>query len=141
VKQALDECHILLKFLPAHSSDQVQPLDLGIFSTFKRMYMKRLALVVTSQQTGQIIRMCDAWREAALPRNIVSAFRRAGLVPIASAGTFYLAVDRTEADKVRHWRNALFVEQHRMRDGGRESLKKLFKQLFRGLFLVLAASA
>jgi hypothetical protein len=111
---------INVKPIPPHSSDQVQALDLGIFGTFKRYYTRPLSVHVTSRQTGQAIRMCNAWIEATVPHVIVGAFRRSGLVPIQGEnGLFYLQIERNQARQLRHWRNAPFTEDGMGDDGRR----------------------
>jgi hypothetical protein len=44
VQTILDEQGILLHFIPPHSLDQAQSLDLGVFGNLKRAYMKRLGI-------------------------------------------------------------------------------------------------
>jgi hypothetical protein len=143
VRQAPVECHIRPVLIPTHPSDQVQPLDLGIFSTFKRLYMKRLALAVTIHQSGQIIRMCEAWRQPALPRNIARLFGVPGLCRSQVLGRSILPSTILKRTKfgIGEMRLASNRSLHRMRDGRRESLKTRFKQLFRDPFLALAVSA
>jgi hypothetical protein len=51
VQTILDEQGILFHFIPPHSSDQTQPLDLGVFGNLKRGYMKRLGIKTSTKQT------------------------------------------------------------------------------------------
>jgi hypothetical protein len=54
--------------------------------------------------------MFDAWHRGTLPRPIVSAFRRAGVVPFQEDWEAYLRVDRNTPTRVRDWMEALHVE-------------------------------
>jgi hypothetical protein len=57
---------------------------LGIFGVFKLFGKRKPRFAVMStfeHQTAQVIKMCDAWETATIPRNVVEAFRAAGLVP------------------------------------------------------------
>jgi hypothetical protein len=111
VEAELQAHRILVKPLVPHASDQIQPLDLGIYGLFKRYYMRSLSVQVKAAQTAQAIKMCNAWIEAAVPHIIVGAFRRAGMAPeITAAGRVYLRVDKSLATQVRDWRAAPFVE-------------------------------
>jgi hypothetical protein len=50
VQTILDEQGILLRFIPLHSLDQTQPLDLGVFGNLKRAYLKQLGIKTSTKQ-------------------------------------------------------------------------------------------
>jgi hypothetical protein len=70
--------------------------------------MKRFGIKTSTKQTDQVIRMCDAWQTATLPRNIMSVFQCTGFTPIADGQTFYLQVNQSEAKKGRHLKSKPF---------------------------------
>ena len=106
-------------FLPAHSSDQIQPLDLGIFGVMKA----RMAGMQTDASFGpvsrQIMRMFDAWQMTTTPSNVVMAFRRAGLKVTwkQTEHDTYVSVDTRYATKVRHLQqqDGFLIERDRRR--------------------------
>jgi hypothetical protein len=102
---------IFLIPLPPHSSDLTQPLDLGVFAAVKRSYMNPINMRTVSVQSGQVMRMFDAWVRGTVPRTIVNSFRAAGLVPYEESGEICLRVDRTAAKRVRHWREGPYIEE------------------------------
>jgi hypothetical protein len=116
---ASDELTALLRshqiipvFSPPQTSDQTQPLDLGVFASLKRADMQRIAIQDVSRQTAHVIRILDSWQRAGLPRVIVSAFRAAGLVPsIGPDNRSYLKIEGSVATRVRHWSSAPHLEE------------------------------
>jgi hypothetical protein len=46
--------------LPPHSSDQTQPLDLGVFAVVKRFSLLPITRAY-SRQSSQVMRIFDAW--------------------------------------------------------------------------------
>jgi hypothetical protein len=121
--QELEANQILLRVFPPHTSDQLQPLDLGIFGVFKRHFMNRIPVVTRERQSSDVIRMCDAWQQATLPRNIVSAFQSAGLDSYKGVdGKWYMTFQREFASRVRHWRTAP-AQQELRGDEGRKRLR------------------
>lgn len=84
----LDECsynNVYPFQEPSGSSDQVQPLDLGIFGAQKatkpRCSTKHKEL---SENSKNIIEIVDSWHRVTTPSNIVSAFNQAGIFVIES---------------------------------------------------------
>lgn len=99
-----DEGIIVLP-LPAHASDQCQPLDLGIF-TVQKGKMPRISVdTKLSAQTIQLIRMIDSFTKAASISNVVKAFKIGGIVSHydIKEKKLFPSVDRTCATRVRHW--------------------------------------
>jgi hypothetical protein len=86
IRDEFEQNKIVLLLLPPHTSDQIQALDLGIFGVFKLYSQKQLNMQTYERQTAQVIKMCDAWQRATIPRNVVNAFRAAGLVPVTGEG-------------------------------------------------------
>jgi hypothetical protein len=92
-------------FFPPHSSDQVRPMDLGIFALEKTEAARCRPHRNLNSQTRKIIKMVDAYGRATTPNNIVSSFRRAGIVSEwqPSRGALIARVDQEHATQVRDW--------------------------------------
>ena len=78
----LDECtyHGVFPFPePPGTSDQIQPLDLGLFSAQKAIKARLQNHKDVCENTNNIIKIIDSWQKCATPSNIVSAFRQAGI--------------------------------------------------------------
>lgn len=88
-----EEENVICRFIPAHTSDQLQPLDLGIFANQKRWQTNITVDADLNRQTKQVIKMCDSYRMATTHKNIVSAFRKAGFVTRWDDTTDTLMVD------------------------------------------------
>lgn len=69
---------IELPLLP-HSSDQCQPLDLGIFHVQKGRMQRLYVDPKLSPQTSQLIKMLDRLTQASIRSNVVNAFKCAGI--------------------------------------------------------------
>jgi hypothetical protein len=64
------------------------------------------------RQSAEVMRICQGWQRATIPRNVVVAFRSAGLVPFERPdGWWYLKLSKEEVIKVRHWGNAPVLEE------------------------------
>jgi hypothetical protein len=70
---------IIPVWLPPHSSNQLQMLDLCIFGVTKRLIFKANKLEKVNLQSDHIIRILDGFMAAAVPRNVVASFRNAGI--------------------------------------------------------------
>lgn len=93
-------------FLPAHSSDQTQALDLGIFGLEKAEAMRtRISCDDLGPQTRQVARALVGYMKACVPINVIGAFRQAGIVSHFSKarGALVPTVNRQSAKRVRHW--------------------------------------
>jgi hypothetical protein len=71
--------NVLPIWLPPHSSNQLQPLDLCIFGVTKRFLCRANKLEKVNLQTGHIVNILESFMTAAIPRNIIAAFRNAGI--------------------------------------------------------------
>ena len=102
--EMLEEANILCVFFPPHTSDQLQPCDLGIFGNQKH-YQSRITVEPTlNRQTKQVVRMVDSFRCATTPKNVVGAFRKSGLVTfLDETMRLMIRVDRSHATAVRHF--------------------------------------
>ena len=106
--------NIVCRLIPPHTSDQLQPLDLGIFGIQKRWQTNITVESSLNCQTKQIIKICDSYRMATTHKNVVAAFKRAGLVTRLDETTLTLMMDvnrscatavREVADQTDHDRN------------------------------------
>ena len=75
------ELNIRIFFLPSHSSNQTQPLDLGIFHVHKH-FIRKYSLKNTDDSVlvKRIIDIYSAWTRAAIVENITNAFAAAGAI-------------------------------------------------------------
>ena len=112
--------NIVLRFIPPHSSDQVQPLDLGIFSNQKRWQNNISVEAQLNRQTKQVIKIVDSYRMATTFKNVVSSFRRAGIVTWLDETTLTLMVrvDKSYATAVRD----VYDEETRELPGDKERI-------------------
>jgi hypothetical protein len=69
-----------LVFLPAHTSDQTQPLDLGIFGTQKSEASRIHPHNNLNVQSQKIYKALCGYHKATTRPNIISAFRRSGII-------------------------------------------------------------
>ena len=102
----LEEClfrNISVTFLAAHSSDQTQPLDLGIFSVAKAAQQRCRPSMELGQQTKQILKLLYGWHAAVTPPNIIGAFREGGIISELQNGVLVAKVDTRYARRVRHF--------------------------------------
>lgn len=79
VDEAAFEVGALLHQIPAHSSDQVQALDLGIFAVSKTCGLRMRRMKHINEQSHNIMKVLTMMQKASTPVNIVNAFRRAGI--------------------------------------------------------------
>ncbi len=83
--------NIHLLFLPAHTSDVLQPLDLSVFSPLKHTYRKLLNQLTSWSETTalgkQLMLRClvRARREAITAHNIKAGWKAFGLWPLSMA--------------------------------------------------------
>jgi hypothetical protein len=85
-------------FPPANSSDETQPLDLGIFALEKAEAAQTKPCPAQNPETRQIVKALNGYQKACCPDNITSAVRRAGIVTDWSSEHQIL-----EAANVRSW--------------------------------------
>lgn len=78
---------IHLLCLPSHSSHILQPLDIGVFKSFKVHYpkacrkylMNNPGRVITSEVIASLV--CDTWAHSITPVNILGGFKKTGISP------------------------------------------------------------
>lgn len=109
----LDQYGIIVQFIVAHASDQLQMLDLGIFGNQKRQISGMKNEKSLSSQTNRICKIIDGLWKASSPKNVVSAFRSAGVFLTCKMNNnvpmIYAGVRRGAARAVRHY-NESFLE-------------------------------
>jgi hypothetical protein len=79
VKDLCFENECFLQFLPPHSSDQVQPCDLGIFGPMKTNIARIRPTPDLSRQTKQVVKIFGAMQTTLLPPTIIHAFAQTGI--------------------------------------------------------------
>ena len=67
-------------FLPPHTSDQLQPCDLGLFALQKRWSSNIQIDEDLNRQTKEVIRIVDSLRMTVTFKSLTGAFRKAGLI-------------------------------------------------------------
>ena len=95
--------NIVCRLIHPHTSDQLQPVVLGIFAIQKRWQTNITVEASLNRQTKQIIKICDSYRMTTTRKNVVAAFKRAGLVTRLDETTLTLmmGVNRSYATAVR----------------------------------------
>ena len=78
-KANIEKLNIDMVFIPPHSSNQVQPLDLLTFALQKKWKREIKIDKNFSYQSQQIIKTYESVIRASSPRYIVAAFKRAGI--------------------------------------------------------------
>ena len=71
---------IFIHYCSPLKAHQTHFLDLLIFSLQKSEIQQIRVQNKLNWQTIQIIKILDSWQKVTLPRNILSAFRRGGLI-------------------------------------------------------------
>lgn len=101
----IPEENLLIIWLVPHASEQIQPLDLGIFAIQKRETQKQKKVEDLTLFSNVILRAITGMQKASTYRNIIGAFRAAGIILKVKnvECTQFLAIDRSQARKVRHW--------------------------------------
>ena len=96
--------NIAVKSISPHSSDQPQPLDIGIFANLKYIMTNANNQKHLNPQSQRIIKMYDSYYTAASPRNAVKAFRSCGIISEydIEKQCAYASIDTRYAKKVRH---------------------------------------
>lgn len=111
LQQCLNENNITPIFLIPHTSDQCQPLDLGVFSNQKRITQSYRIPWQLSNQSKQILKVLYGIFNSTNPIQCCSAFRQAGIVYVEN---FDEPIPRIEirrgcARAVRHYQSD-FIE-------------------------------
>jgi hypothetical protein len=104
----LDQCtHYVIEtfFLPAHSSDQTQPLDLGIFNLEKAEGARTKPVKALNRETRQIVKAVNGYQKACCPNNVPSALRRPAVITYWSPhhNALLARIERLSAVNIRHW--------------------------------------
>lgn len=106
LQDVLEEEGIEVIFLVPHTSDQTQPLDLGIFSIQKSITQNQSKVPQGLKgQNARLYKILNGIFKALTPMNCCAAFRQAGLVPIEDfeEGSSFIEVRRGCARAVRHY--------------------------------------
>ena len=90
--ELLEANNVRLVALPPHSSDQLQPLDVGLFGNMKGAQTRVHVPEEMSIQSRQVIRILSAFHATFHPLAITSAFRRAGVSTRLDSGHLFCVV-------------------------------------------------
>jgi hypothetical protein len=99
---------VVLLVIPPQTSDQLQPLDLGLFALHKMECHRVHPHTDLSAQTVKILKILCGFQKAATPLNVIKAFRRAGVTSRwdRAAEALICHIHRTCAKEIRHWNQA-----------------------------------
>ena len=92
IRELLEANNVRLVSLPPHSSDQLQPLDVGLFGNMKGAQTRVHVPDEMSMQSRQVIRIMSAFHATCHPQAITSAFRRAGVSTRLESGRLFCVV-------------------------------------------------
>lgn len=101
VKRILEANNVVTVFLPPHSSDQTQPLDVGLFGNMKMAQSRIHCPKRMSTQSQQVVKMISAYYSAGHPLAVTGAFVRAGLTNYVDGSVVYCRVTRGTCTAVR----------------------------------------
>ena len=87
--------------LPPHSSDQLQPLDVGLFGNMKAAQSRVHVPEQMSPQSRQVIRILSAFQATFHPMAVTSAFRRAGVSLRLEYGRLFCCVTPSTCSALR----------------------------------------
>lgn len=88
---------------PAGTSDQVQALDLGIFSIQKAIKKNIVPpKEIKGEAEREIIKIVNSWRQATAPRNIISVFKQDGIYREEDNGAVFMRASINYARAVRN---------------------------------------
>ena len=105
----LNSLNLHILFLVPHSSDQVQPLDLGVFGNQKRFSQNISKIHGISDSTNLINKAVQGMQQASTTHSIIAAFDSAGITrKIISDGKYEtisisLTIDKSKCRAVRHY--------------------------------------
>ena len=102
-----NKLNLQVKWIPPHSSDQTQALDLGLFGIQKQIAQNLKNSKELSKFNNRLSKALQSLHQASTKKNIVSAFNSAGItrLPGESADSpIIIQVDRRKARAVRHFK-------------------------------------
>lgn len=101
ILELLEGQNIRLVTLPPHSSDQLQPLDVGLFGNMKGAQSRVHVPEEMTMQSRQVIRILSGFYATFHPLAITSAFRRAGVSLKWESGRLFCAVTPATCSALR----------------------------------------
>jgi hypothetical protein len=87
-------------YLPPHSSNQLQPLDLSIFGITKRYLARVNKLNAVNIQTKHIATVVCSFLAAAVPLNIVKTFENSGISLVADRDVIFCTIRPERAKRL-----------------------------------------
>jgi hypothetical protein len=96
---------IKLLVIPVHTSDQAQPLDLGILAVHTMESRRVHPHLTMNDQTSKLIKMLYDFQKAVTGTSIIRAFRKGGIISRWDTGHRELIcfISRESALDVRRW--------------------------------------
>ena len=120
--QICTENNMMTIFFPSHTSNQLQPCDLGMFSVHKtNIRQLDCSYEDPNAQVNRLASIYDSWRKTCTVRNITSAFRAMGAFPVINPDKIHTPTPtyiRFSRDK------AIKILNHELSEDQREKLRK-----------------
>lgn len=102
IRDIFDANKVRVVPLPPHSSDQLQPLDVGLFGNMKAAQSRVHVPTEMSLQSRQVIRILSGFHATFHPMAVTSAFRRAGISLQISSGRLFCCVSPSTCTALRN---------------------------------------
>lgn len=119
------ENNVVLFVLPAHTSHALQPLDLGCFGPFQRIYNAECHKFIRDNPSSRVTRYnvcsiaCKAYSHALSPENLKGSFRRSGIYPFDPS-----AVDSSQFVPATVFNNEQIPESTQKESSNKNELNK-----------------
>jgi hypothetical protein len=92
--------HVIPLYFPAHSSNQLQPLDLSIFGITKRLLARTNRLDSVNIQSAHIARVVCSFMSSANPLNIIHTFSLSGICLVSDDDVLRCQIRMEKAHRI-----------------------------------------